>query len=94
MKGFLLKRQLSHRQRETLTRKGCPSALVELLQNGIPAISLVSGVAFSTAFGNDVDGTYVFAQQVHVLGKAGDVLIAISTSGNFYSVISHVESFK
>ena len=40
-----------------------------------------------TAFANDVDAEYVFAQQVLGLGKKGDVLWGISTSGNSSNVV-------
>ena len=52
-----------------------------------PAISLVSQTALSTAFGNDESAVGVFAQQVYGYGEKGDVLLAISTSGNSANVI-------
>lgn len=52
------------------------------LDGGLPAISLCGHFAFSTAYQNDKDPMFVFAQQVNVWGKAGDVLLTLSTSGN------------
>ena len=54
------------------------------LQNGLFAISLSNHQSLNTAFVNDVDngGLLTFAQQVNVFGQPGDVLLAISTSGN------------
>lgn len=56
--------------------------LIESLECGLPAVSLCGHTAFSTAFQNDRDPMFVFAQQVGVWGQAGDVLLTISTSGN------------
>lgn len=87
MKGFLLGRELAPEQKQRLLAGGCPREIADRLQKAIPAISLVSGVALPTAFANDVDGLLIFAQQVFGLGKAGDALIAISTSGNSKNVV-------
>lgn len=57
------------------------------LEGALPAISLVSQTALSTAFGNDESAVGVFAQQVYGYGEKGDVLLAISTSGNSANVI-------
>lgn len=90
MKGFLLKRPLTEQQRSRLRNAGCPESLVGSLQQGVPAISLVAGIALPTAFGNDVCPELVFAQQVFALGEKGDVLIAISTSGNSKNVLDAI----
>jgi D-sedoheptulose 7-phosphate isomerase len=63
-------------------------ALASKLCGGLPAISLVSEVALSTAIVNDMDSTMIFAQSLVSLGQAGDTLLAISTSGNSKNVIS------
>lgn len=57
------------------------------LEGALPAISLVGENALSTAFANDRTASYVFAQQVYGLGVKGDVLLAISTSGNSENVV-------
>lgn len=67
----------------------------ELAQNlhcGLPALSLPSMIGFHTAFTNDDDPTYAFAQQVIAFGKTGDVLLAISTSGNSQNLIHAVHT--
>lgn len=64
------------------------------LQDGLPAISLVSHSALITAFLNDVDPDYVYAQQVIGYGKRGDLLIGISTSGNAENVNNGVKVAK
>jgi phosphoheptose isomerase len=62
-----------------------------LLQQSLPAISLVSQVALITAISNDNGPDMIFAQQVYGYGKAGDVLIALSTSGNSPNVLNAVK---
>jgi D-sedoheptulose 7-phosphate isomerase len=56
--------------------------LIENLQGGLPTVSLCGHTAFSTAFQNDCDPMFVFAQQVGAWGQEGDVLLTLSTSGN------------
>ena len=60
----------------------------------LPAISLTGHPALSTAFLNDVDPEMVFAQQVYGYGREGDVLIAITTSGNSVNVLHAVKVAK
>lgn len=48
----------------------------------LTAINLVSDMAMITAVGNDVGFEHIYTRQVIALGKAGDVVIGISTSGN------------
>lgn len=76
MKGFYKKRPLDSAEREGLGDLG------DRLQGALPAISLTGHSALSTAFLNDVAPELVFAQQVYGYGRRGDVLAAISTSGN------------
>mgnify|MGYP002521684820 FL=1 len=59
-----------------------PPELAVKLEGALPAVSLVSMSGILTAFANDVAWETAFAQQVLGLGRAGDVLIALSTSGN------------
>ena len=56
--------------------------MIENLQGGLPTVSLCGHTAFSTAFQNDCDPMFVFAQQVGAWGQEGDVLLTLSTSGN------------
>ena len=84
MKGFLLKRPIPDGKREDMKAR-CPEitlSVLDKLQMGLPAISLTSINALNSAFANDVDPELMFAQSVFALGREGDVLIAISTSGN------------
>jgi len=61
--------------------------IADRLQQGLPALSLATHSALTTAIGNDIDPTLVFAQQVAGYGQKGDILIGISTSGNAQNVI-------
>jgi D-sedoheptulose 7-phosphate isomerase len=56
------------------------------------AIALTTDSSILTAVANDYDFNQVFAKQVRALGQPGDVLLAISTSGNSANVIAAIES--
>lgn len=96
MKGFLLKRELTQADQERL-RKAFPEDyhyLSSNLQRALPAISLVSQSSLATAFINDVAPDMLFAQQVYGYGRAGDVLIGLSTSGNSKNVVNAIKIAK
>jgi len=61
---------------------------------GLAAIALTTDTSILTAIGNDYDFNSVFSKQVQALGTPGDVLIAISTSGNSANVLAAVEAAK
>lgn len=61
-------------------------ALAGKLQGALPALPLTVFHALLTAWANDCDPAYAYAQLVHGLGRRGDVLLAISTSGNAHNV--------
>jgi len=61
--------------------------LASKLEQGLPAISLNAHDALTSAVLNDIGADFVFAQQVVGYGVKGDVLIAISTSGNSRNVV-------
>lgn len=81
LKGFLSKRPLGCEERERLGEQ-----LASNLQGGIPAIPLTGFLSLSTAWQNDCDPAYIYAQLVYALGKPGDLLVGISTSGNAVNV--------
>jgi D-sedoheptulose 7-phosphate isomerase len=58
----------------------------------LPAISLATDTSLLTAIANDYSFEQVFAKQVRALGAKGDVLLAISTSGNSANVMAAVEA--
>lgn len=94
MKGFIKKRSLSEKQTEELVRVGMDRELCGKLQNGIPTISLTGQDALNTAVLNDNDPVLIYAQQIYTLGKQGDVLIGVSTSGNAANVKQAVLTAK
>ena len=80
--GELLKKFRKHRDIDSDVAAKLPPELVAKLEGALPAVSLVSMSGILTAFANDVAWETAFAQQVYGLGNPGDVLIALSTSGN------------
>ncbi len=83
--GELMKGFLKHRP------TGSDDEVIARLQGGLPAISLCESAAIFTAFCNDVDPDLVFAQQVYGLGREGDVLMGITTSGNSSNVLKAMD---
>jgi D-sedoheptulose 7-phosphate isomerase len=61
---------------------------------GLPAIALTTDSSILTAIGNDYGYDYTFARQVEALGQAGDVFIALSTSGNSPNILRAVNAAK
>ena len=62
----------------------------EIERPALPAIALNDNVASLTAIANDYHYNQVFAKQLAALGQRGDLLLAISTSGNSASILSAV----
>ncbi len=95
MKGFTRRRPVPENDRTRFSQFGPEGEyLCANLQKPLPAISLVSSVSLSTAFANDVAADLVFAQQVYGLGRPGDVLIALSTSGSSRNVVHAVRTAR
>ena len=88
MKGFLKKRPLEESKKAAMREKCAEldDETLSKLQSGLGAISLPSITALGSAFNNDVDPELTYAQATLVLGKAGDVFIGLSTSGNAKNV--------
>jgi len=59
----------------------------EFERPGLPAIALTTDTSFLTAFANDINFEGIFARQVQALGKPGDVVLGISTSGSSKNVV-------
>ena len=91
MKAFVCKRKVSAEWQEKFSSCKDSEYIIKNLQMALPAISLVSETGLLTAYANDVAPDMNFAQQVFGQGKEGDVLIAISTSGNSANVIYAAE---
>ena len=60
----------------------------------IPSIALTTDSSFITAWSNDTDFDSIFSRQVQGLGKEGDVLVGISTSGNSENIINALKQAK
>src|SRR4249919_469126 len=58
----------------------------------LPALSLATDTSILTAVANDYDFSQVFAKQVRALGRSGDVLLALSTSGNSANVALAIDA--
>jgi D-sedoheptulose 7-phosphate isomerase len=92
MKGFLKRRPISAEDAAKLEESGgaAGKAIATRLQGTLAAISLPSQMSLLTATANDGDFDMVFAQQVYGLGRPGDALLAISTSGNSKNICNAV----
>jgi D-sedoheptulose 7-phosphate isomerase len=60
----------------------------ELERQGLPAIALTTDTSTLTSIANDYDYSQIFSRQVLALGSSGDVLLAISTSGNSANILA------
>lgn len=89
MKSFEMKRPLDKKVKNKLQELSPErgAILAENLQQGLPAVSLSAQAALISAISNDQGGDFIFAQQVAAYGEPGDVLLALSTSGNSRNVI-------
>ena len=63
-------------------------------RQGLPAIALTTDTSILTAVGNDYGYDEVFRRQVEALGREGDVLVGISTSGNSANVVKAFKQAK
>ncbi len=93
MKGFNLPRPLPAEAQAALTALyGAEGArLGGQLQQALPAVALPAALALTTAVANDIDPDLIFAQGVLAMGQPGDVLLALSTSGNAANVLAAVQ---
>lgn len=92
----LMKGMASRRPLEGADREGFVTAIDDLaaqlhlaatLQGALPAVSLAGNAALLTAVANDMSPDLVFAQQVWGLGRPGDAVLALSTSGTSANVL-------
>ncbi len=97
MKGFLLRRPMTAGQKKAFeTALGAEDAelFASRMQRGIPAVALDGATGLLTAYANDVDADYIYAQQVFAFGGENDLLIGISTSGNSKNVVNAMKAAK
>ena len=97
MKGFLLMRRMdgatADKFKAALGEEDA-QVFIDKLQGGIPAISLPSQSAVLSAYVNDVDPELMYAQLVYGYARKGDMLIAISTSGNSKNAVAAAKVAK
>ena len=93
MKGFLLPRPIPEKDVAALRALFPEDAdrMAAALQRAIPAISLPSQVAVSSAYINDVQPDMVYAQLVYGYPGTADTVIGISTSGNSANVVNAIK---
>jgi D-sedoheptulose 7-phosphate isomerase len=97
MKGFLLRRPMTKEQREAFADalgEEDAALFASRMQRGIPAMALDGATGLLTAYANDVDADYIYAQQVFACGQKNDLLIGISTSGNSKNVVNAMKAAK
>lgn len=89
MKGFCKRRAVSDEFKAKLIEADSENGeeIAGKLQGGLPAMALSNHQALNTAFANDVDADFYYAQQVYGYGKKGDVFLGISTSGNAKNIM-------
>ncbi len=90
MKSYLKPRPVPTEFRERLAtlEPEFGSEIGEHLEGALPALSLCGHPSLASAYANDVAPGMVFAQQVYGYGRPGDLLLAISTSGNSHNVLT------
>lgn len=54
----------------------------------LPVLSLTTNTSFITAIGNDISYDQIFSRQVEAYGKAGDIFVGLSTSGNSKNILN------
>jgi D-sedoheptulose 7-phosphate isomerase len=59
---------------------------------GLPAIALTSDISTLTAIANDYHFSDIFAKQIRTIGQTGDLLLAISTSGNSTNIVNAIKA--
>ncbi len=64
----------------------------EMERPGLPAIALTTDSSTITAISNDYQYAEIYSKQIRALGNAGDVLIAISTSGESHNIVHAIDA--
>lgn len=59
---------------------------------GLPAIALTADIPTLTAIANDYHFSDIYAKQIRAIGQAGDILLAISTSGNSANIVNAIKA--
>lgn len=94
LKGFLNRRPALPGQSDVLVREMGDASLAAKLQRGLRAVNLCEASSIITATANDLGPELIFAQQVFALGRPGDILIGLSTSGNAENVTRAMQTAR
>lgn len=94
LKSFKKCRKIDESVQEKLMQSENGAYLVSKLEGSLPAVSLISQTGIITAFANDKAWDVALAQQTYGLGRAGDCLLVLSTSGNSKNCVLAVEVAK
>lgn len=89
VKEFVIPRKLD----QNFVNSASPE-LCTHLQGALPAFTLVENVSLSSAYANDVDSDYVFAQQVYAYTRKCDCVLGISTSGNSKNILYALQTAR
>jgi Phosphoheptose isomerase len=68
--------------------------LTSHIRKPIASIALTTDTSFITAWSNDKEYSTIFSRQLEGIGREGDILIAISTSGNSKNIINAIKTAK
>ncbi len=94
LKGFCHPRPPAPRQLLALASQLGDPALAAKFQQGVRAANLCESSAILTATANDLAPELIFAQQVFALGRPGDIVIGLSTSGNALNVTRALQTAR
>ena len=94
LKSFKKPRAIDEQVKANLSQSKNGEYLISQLEGALPAVSLVSQTSVLTAYANDKSWDTALAQQTYGLGRAGDCLIVLSTSGNSRNCVLAVEVAK
>ncbi len=100
LKSFKKYRKVDEETTKKLLSQGDNGAyLLSKLEGSLPAVSLISQTGILTAFANDKSWDTAIAQQLYGLGKKGDCLLVLSTSGNsknciYATLVAQVKGIK
>ena len=94
LKGFLSRRPPLPGQAAALAHELGDAPLAARLQRGLRAVNLCEASSIITATANDLGPELIFAQQVFALGRPGDILIGLSTSGNAENVTRAMQTAR
>ncbi len=97
MKSFIKKRPIEKETKVAFYKlydKKEADYIISKLQGCLPALALLNNTSLETAYINDVEADMVFAQQLFGYAEKGDILLAISTSGDAKNILYAAKTMK